>query len=426
MGKYALVLCIMIFVLASGTFADDYVMFNYQGRVKVQGQLFDGSGQFKFSIVNNAGSTTLWSNDMTGTGGNEPDSYITVPVNEGIFNVTVGDPALGMEPINRTVFNHPNHIKLRIWFSDGSLGFQQLLPDRKLHNVDLMGMVSGEEDFTIYVNGATGNDENNGLTTETAKKTIQSAIDVLPSKIKCNVTIDIADGVYRESFSIVDINMVSDSKLTVKGDEGWTPSMGGEPSVRITGNDDDVSATRIRSNCMTISKSTRVTVDGILFDGASFSAVNVSSGSNGCVISDCIAKNSYRGFSNSSNSRAIYMNCVSEYNDYYGFLVIYSTYCQLHSCEGTHNGATAVYIQHGSSVDLFDSGVFSNNAEAGIMVERNSFCFFRDGYSGLIQNNTQYGIHIEFDSFTIDHTKNTISGNGTNLSTNQGGHTYIW
>jgi len=47
-------------------------LINYQGRVAVNGTNFDGTGQFKFALVNTDGFTTCWSNDGTGTGGNAP------------------------------------------------------------------------------------------------------------------------------------------------------------------------------------------------------------------------------------------------------------------------------------------------------------------------------------------------------------------
>ena len=223
--------------MGSGIYCQENVMFNYQGRVKVQGHSFTGTGNFKFAIVNNAGDESLWSNDMTSAGGGEPTATISISVTDGIFNVMVGDPDAGMSLINRTVFNHPSQIKLRTWFSDGTHGFQQLLPDQKLVNVELLGLRSGTEDFTIYVNGTTGNDENNGLTTDTAKKTIQAAVDVLPERINSNVTISVAAGIYQEEVLVEGITVKTGKKLYMKGDETWTPTGGGEPNVRITGTD---------------------------------------------------------------------------------------------------------------------------------------------------------------------------------------------
>ena len=218
------VICVLLaLTLKMGSFAED-VMFNYQGRVKVQGNAFTGTGNFKFAIVNNAGNESLWSNDETSTGGGEPTASIAISVAEGIFNVMVGDTTLGMAAINRTVFNHPSQIKLRTWFSDGTHGFQQLLPDQKLVNVDLLGITSGTDDFTIYVNGSTGNDEHNGLTPEKAKKTIQAAVDVLPARIYSNVTIQVATGVYKEQVLIEGITVKAGKTLYLKGDETWTPT----------------------------------------------------------------------------------------------------------------------------------------------------------------------------------------------------------
>ena len=38
-------------------------LINYQGRVAVGGANFNGSGQFKFALVNTGGTVTYWSND---------------------------------------------------------------------------------------------------------------------------------------------------------------------------------------------------------------------------------------------------------------------------------------------------------------------------------------------------------------------------
>ena len=161
MKRNALIFGVLVFsMMFGGVNAQNNVMFNYQGKVKIQGVSFNGTGQFKFAIVNNPGTESLWSNDNTSVGGNQPSGYVSVTVTDGIFNVMVGDPDAGMDSIARTIFNHPNQIKLRLWFNDGDHGFQHLLPDKRLVNVDLIGLVSGSDENTLYVNPATGNDEN--------------------------------------------------------------------------------------------------------------------------------------------------------------------------------------------------------------------------------------------------------------------------
>ena len=44
-------------------------LLNHQGRMAVNGVNFEGTGQFKFALVNTAGTTTYWSNNGTSTAG---------------------------------------------------------------------------------------------------------------------------------------------------------------------------------------------------------------------------------------------------------------------------------------------------------------------------------------------------------------------
>lgn len=56
--------------------------------------------------------------------------------------------------------------------------------------------------ITGYVNTSTGNDNNDGLTTGTAFKTIQKAIDILPQVINHTVNVNTASGTYTETVKI--------------------------------------------------------------------------------------------------------------------------------------------------------------------------------------------------------------------------------
>src|SRR5262245_40505011 len=133
--------CILTVFSASA----DNVTFSYEGRVKVNGSPFNGSGQFKFSIMNTSASATLWSNDGTLSG--EHAASISLPVSEGIFSVIVGDTTLGMAPINSSVFVTHTPLKLRVWFNSG-LGFQQLNPDQNLVDLTLNTIATGDSDYT--------------------------------------------------------------------------------------------------------------------------------------------------------------------------------------------------------------------------------------------------------------------------------------
>jgi hypothetical protein len=105
---------------------------NHQGRVAVNGVNFDGTGQFKFALVNANGSTTYWSNDGS-SAGSHPTSHVTLAVSKGLYSVLLGDTTLtNMTALPSSALDHED-VRLRIWFSDGSSrGFQLITPDQRL------------------------------------------------------------------------------------------------------------------------------------------------------------------------------------------------------------------------------------------------------------------------------------------------------
>ena len=109
---------------------------NYAGQVAVNGEAFDGNGLFKFALVNTDGNVTYWSNDGTSADGSEPQASVAVPVNGGLYSILLGNTAQqGMGAIDPAVFAQHTDAKLRVWFSDGVNGFQQLNPDRPFASV---------------------------------------------------------------------------------------------------------------------------------------------------------------------------------------------------------------------------------------------------------------------------------------------------
>ena len=109
---------------------------NYAGQVAVDGEAFTGNGSFKFAIVNETGSTTYWSNDGTSSAGSEPTSSVSVSVSGGLYSILLGNSAIqGMNAIDANVFQQHADAKLRVWFTDGVNGFQQLSPDRSFASV---------------------------------------------------------------------------------------------------------------------------------------------------------------------------------------------------------------------------------------------------------------------------------------------------
>ena len=109
-------------------------LINYQGRVAVGTPAvnFDGSGSFKFALVNTNGTVTYWSNDGTSTAGSQPTAAVSLAVTKGLYSVLLGDATLAnMTIVPATVFTNPD-VRLRVWFNDGTNGSQLLAPDQRI------------------------------------------------------------------------------------------------------------------------------------------------------------------------------------------------------------------------------------------------------------------------------------------------------
>jgi len=435
--------CVFAFAVLLGavTAPAQEVEFNYNGRVKVNGLMFSGQGQFKFALVSKDGEATFWTNDGLTTSTAMPTATVTVDVSDGFFSVNIGDAELpGMAVLTKDVFARDEDMYLRVWFNDGTRGFEMLTPDRKITNTDLLGLkISKIKDYTIYVNGATGNDKHLGLTPEKPKKTIQSAIDSLPPLLKCNVTIDIADGVYREQVNIIGINAMPGKTLRLLGDDSWTTASAGDPAVRITGTDND-SEDHVfpRSNVIHAEQSSGFRIVGFFIDRAQDARVSLASCSswevsrcritngndhtygfslNACgmgSISDCLINQNGVGIR--STSSAFAMTRVKVVQNYYGVYVD-STYVEVTDVLVNDNGFDGVNIARGSYAELSGVCEFSNNAGVGMGISQNSSVVVHGpGYGpsechGKIQNNGGYGLVAYLQSHVLGYQVLQISGN---------------
>ncbi len=137
-------------------------MINYQGRVLAGSTNFDGSGQFKFALVNAAGTTTYWSNNNSSVNGSEPSAAVTLTVTKGLYSVLLGDTSIANMtlPIPSSVFTNSD-VRLRVWFNDGTHNSQLLTPDQRITAVGYALMASDITDGAItsakLANGAVTN-----------------------------------------------------------------------------------------------------------------------------------------------------------------------------------------------------------------------------------------------------------------------------
>ena len=113
-------------------------MISYQGVVNVSGSPFDGSGYFKFAIVDSPtgdGSTNYWSNDGVASG--MPATAVQLPVSSGRFNVLLGDTSVaGMSQVLTDDDVSNTDAYLRVWFSQSAGGpFEALDPNQRIASV---------------------------------------------------------------------------------------------------------------------------------------------------------------------------------------------------------------------------------------------------------------------------------------------------
>lgn len=125
-------LFIALVVMAFGRAFAVPSLLNHQGRIAVQGVNYNGSGLFKFALVNATGSVTYWSNDGTSTAGSQPTAAVTLTVSNGLYAVLLGNTELtNMTAIAPAALEYAD-VRLRVWFNDGTKGFQLISPDQRL------------------------------------------------------------------------------------------------------------------------------------------------------------------------------------------------------------------------------------------------------------------------------------------------------
>ena len=151
------------FSIVSSVSAQIPQLINYQGRVAVSGTNFTGTGQFAFALVDGSSTTTYWSNDGTSTAGSQPTHAVSLNVSNGLYSVLLGDATLtNMSVVPATVFAN-SKVLLRVWFNDGTHGWQQLTPDQRIAAVGYAMMAGNVADGAItsakIASGAVGNSQ---------------------------------------------------------------------------------------------------------------------------------------------------------------------------------------------------------------------------------------------------------------------------
>lgn len=216
-------------LLATVAHAQVPSMINYQGRVTVGGTNFNGSGQFKFALVNNSGATTFWSNNGTSVAGSEPSAAVALSVANGLYSVALGDATLpNMTAVPGTVFANTD-VRLRVWFNDGVNGSQLLSPDQRITSVGYAMMAGNVPDGAITATKLAPGVLNATNLPNNSVSSTQLADTLSLGETNVNGRLD----VYRTSAGTPAISLIgSGSQISTFGSDGleqirlWGPSYG--------------------------------------------------------------------------------------------------------------------------------------------------------------------------------------------------------
>jgi len=98
-----------------------------------------GSGYAEQPVVtiapppSNIVAETFWSNNLTSVAGSEPTAAVALPVSNGLYSLALGNTSLAnMAMLPGNQFENRPDVRLRVWFNDGTHGFQLLTPDQRL------------------------------------------------------------------------------------------------------------------------------------------------------------------------------------------------------------------------------------------------------------------------------------------------------
>jgi protein-disulfide isomerase len=123
--KYFCLLAVWL-LFSNLLFAQTPGVLTYQGRISVADAAFTGQGYFAFAILDAQGAI-LWSSGefpFEGTTKVSPKA-VKLMVSTGIYAVRLGDATAGMPVLDVALLKRSASPHLRIWFNDGTRGWQR-------------------------------------------------------------------------------------------------------------------------------------------------------------------------------------------------------------------------------------------------------------------------------------------------------------
>jgi hypothetical protein len=219
--------------------------------------------------------------------------------------------------------------------------------------------VASSGSLDLYVNTATGDDDNSGVTASAPKRTIQAAVNRIPAVVTGNVTVRIAAGTYQENVLVEHRDVLNDATITLQGDPA-APSnvllIASNPlhALRLAG---------VRS----------IVVDGVEIRSATNSALFVSD-SSGVTIRNSVLRLSTNGLFAIRSSVDADSTTITE-NSGNGLACIAGSRCRLSNVDVISNG-TGLDAQRGGRIELIGSArVLSNTWSGGLAFDGGSIDF---------------------------------------------------
>lgn len=389
---------VMAVVMSLGVAHADGPTFTYQGRLNVQGGPFTGTADFGFAILRkDGGETILW--DSNGFPFDDPPTdLITLDVERGLFTVSIGDTTVpNMEALDAALFQVDKPLFLRTWVNANGHGLQKLNPDSRIHLADIFGN-DQKGDLTLYVNADSGNDKFSGLHPNRAKGTLRGAVEALPSVLRGETRVLVADGSYEGCVTIRSLQLV-----------------GPNATFAIIGNESDPSLVTIQpgsSPCGPVGISIlnvgqTVNLRGLNITG--FATEGIASQNSNIDIRNCIVSNSYIGIGIRTNSEAYLENNTVTNITWDGIFASNNVSLVMRGNSVSNTLRNGLLVQASSSL-LMDGGTFSNCNSSAIRLSGASFARLRQG-SGTNVTISQCGQVNSEASITVEKSSAmTISG----------------
>jgi len=354
-------------------------------------------------------------------GGNEilVDSHPAVTVSAGLFNVVLGGGTVtdGSGP-NSYGFLPKVFGDYTVVYLELAINGEILAPrTRMLSAAYAMNAkyVNGYEVATagpldLYVNGATGDDANSGLSPSAAKRTIQGAVDRIPAIAGGDVTVHIADGTYAEQVLLADKTGPKGNRVTLLGNSA-NPA-----AVRITGSG-------VRGQALVVRNVSLAALAGMSFEeaaGANGSGTGVQIWKSQGDISDCrFVNNDNFGLWGREGfveiRRSVFSGNRSGLGaDQAGMLL-------LSDASVTGNSDNGLAAEMGGRIEVSGPITVTGNGAAGCRTDSGGFINFNMVPDAVVQSNNGgacqlnsrlNGIILGFQNAAISSPQCCVSGNG--------------